>query len=116
MRLTTQTRKLSRFLIVAAVAAVAVVVAAVAVVVAAVAVVVAAVAVVVAVVVVVVVRRVESLSLPCGSGAWEASEETALVPDPFYPDSAAFATIPRADLAAFLRPHASCILVLRLMI
>ena len=115
MRLTTQTRKLSRFLIVAAVAAVAVVVAAVAVVVAAVAVVVAAVAVVVAVVVVV-VRRVESLSLPCGSGAWEASEETALVPDPFYPDSAAFATIPRADLAAFLRPHASCILVLRLMI
>lgn len=32
--------------------------------------------------------------------------ETALVPDPFYPDSAAFATIPRADLAAFLR-HAA---------
>ena len=34
------------------------------------------------------------------------------MPDPFYPDSAAFATIPRADLAAFLRHRAKYILVL----
>ena len=34
------------------------------------------------------------------------AKETALVPDPFYPDIAAFATIPRAELASFLR-HAA---------
>ncbi|CAE7250949.1 exgA [Symbiodinium pilosum] len=49
---------------------------------------------------------IDTIRLPLTWAAFADALETALVPDPFYPDIAAFATIPRAELASFLR-HAA---------